>query len=93
MHGLSLPQVEAALGGLLAGLTYCVVGAPDPVRGTVPILCIEGEAKGPSMGAVAAHLHGMLPDHMIPKDMRRFPELPRTANGKIIRRIVRQWVA
>jgi acyl-CoA synthetase (AMP-forming)/AMP-acid ligase II len=89
---ISPSAVEEALDGLLAGRAYCVVGAGDAVRGAVPVLCIEGEASGPALAAVTSHLHGALPDHMIPKDVRHFPALPRTANGKIIRRIVQRWV-
>jgi acyl-CoA synthetase (AMP-forming)/AMP-acid ligase II len=90
---VSPSEVEEALGTLLAGWPYCIVGAPGSVCGAVPVLCIEGEANGPDSWAFAFQLDGLPPDQLIPKVVRHRPAPPGTTSGKIIRRIVQQWVA
>jgi O-succinylbenzoic acid--CoA ligase len=94
-ENVSPAEVEAALATHPAILEACVVGAPDPLMGHVPVAAIvlrEGAAD-PGDAALAAHVRGLLAKFKIPTRFARLDVLPRTATGKLRREAVRALLA
>jgi malonyl-CoA/methylmalonyl-CoA synthetase len=69
-----------------------VVGAPDPVRGEVPVAYV---VAGPDFdeAAVAARLREQLASFKQPRAFVRVPALPRTALGKVQKHLLPPWRA
>jgi long-chain acyl-CoA synthetase len=88
---ISPHEVEDLLTGLLPGQQFAVIGKPDPVLGEVPVLCIEGPGDGDT-SALKAAIAAQLPLWKQPRDIRFFDRLPRTPNGKLLRRQIREAV-
>lgn len=67
-----------------------VVGAPDPVRGEVPVAYV---VAGPDFdeAAVAARLREQLASFKQPRAFVRVPALPRTALGKVQKHLLPPW--
>ena len=90
-ENVSPAEVEAILATHPAIAEACVVGAPDPEMGHVPVAAIvlrEGAAD-PGDAALAAHVRGLLARFKIPTRFVRLHALPRTAGGKLRREPVR----
>ena len=83
--------VEEVLRGLLPGRAYCVFGVPDPggVLGEVAALCIEGEREHDAR-SVRTYLAGRVAESAVPKIVIHRDALPRTPNGKVLRRALRE---
>jgi long-chain acyl-CoA synthetase len=82
--------VEDALRGLITTRAYCVYGVPDPdgVLGEVPALCIEGEPEY-DVRKVRTYLMSKIPERAMPSIVVYRSTLPRTPNGKVLRRALR----
>ncbi len=94
-ENVSPAEVEAILATHPAIAEACVVGAPDPEMGHVPVAAIvlrEGAAD-PGDAALAAHVRGLLARFKIPARFVRLHALPRTAGGKLRREPVRALLA
>ncbi len=94
-ENVSPAEVETVLATHPAIAEACVVGAPDPVMGHVPVAAIvlrEG-AEDPGDAALAAHVRGLLAKFKIPARFARLEVLPRTSGGKLRREAVRALLA
>jgi malonyl-CoA/methylmalonyl-CoA synthetase len=69
-----------------------VVGAPDPVRGEVPVAYVVAGAEFDE-AAVAARLREQLASFKQPRAFVRVPALPRTALGKVQKHLLPPWRA
>ncbi|MEZ5667232.1 MAG: AMP-binding protein [Alphaproteobacteria bacterium] len=71
-----------------------VVGAPDPTRGEVVaafVVLRPAYADEPGLaGSVQDFVRARLAAHAYPRVVRFVPELPMTATGKIVRRLLRE---
>ncbi|MBI5689696.1 MAG: AMP-binding protein [Verrucomicrobia bacterium] len=70
-----------------------VVGAPDPVRGEVPVAYVVVDDTAFDEGAAVAHLRTQLASFKQPKAFVRVPALPRTALGKVQKHLLPKWQA
>jgi malonyl-CoA/methylmalonyl-CoA synthetase len=70
-----------------------VVGAPDPVRGEVPVAYVVVDATSFDEAAVAAHLRSQFASFKQPRAFVRIEALPRTALGKVQKRLLPPWKA
>lgn len=68
-----------------------VVGAPDPVRGEVPIAYVVVDAATFDEAAVTAHLRSQFASFKQPRAFVRLDALPRTALGKVQKRLLPPW--
>ena len=70
-----------------------VVGVPDPVRGEVPVAYVVVDAAGFDEAATVAYLRSQLASFKQPKAFVRVDALPRTALGKVQKRLLPPWQA
>ena len=70
-----------------------VVGAPDPVRGEVPVAYVVVEEATFDEAAAVAHLRTQLASFKQPRAFVRVTALPRTALGKVQKRLLPPWKA
>jgi len=87
-----LPEgVEDALAPLMSDYVFCVLGIPDPegLLGEVPVMVTEG-SSAPTVREIRAFLGDRLPEYAVPKQVVRLQSIPRTANGKIQRTLIRR---
>jgi malonyl-CoA/methylmalonyl-CoA synthetase len=68
-----------------------VVGAPDPVRGEVPVAYVVVDVANFDEAAVAAHLRSQFASFKQPRAFVRVEALPRTALGKVQKRLLPPW--
>ena len=68
-----------------------VVGVADPVRGEVPVAYVVVDAEKFDEATVAAHLRSQFASFKQPRAFVRLDTLPRTALGKIQKRLLPQW--
>ncbi|MSU23888.1 MAG: long-chain fatty acid--CoA ligase [Opitutus sp.] len=68
-----------------------VVGMPDPVRGEVPVAYVAVDAAKFDEAATAAHLRSQFASFKQPKAFVRVEALPRTALGKVQKRLLPRW--
>ncbi len=68
-----------------------VVGAPDPVRGEVPVAYVAVDESKFDEAAVAAHLRSQFASFKQPRAFVRVDALPRTALGKVQKRLLPPW--
>jgi len=68
-----------------------VVGAPDPVRGEVPVAYVVVDEGKFDEAACAAHLRAQLASFKQPRAFVRVGALPRTALGKVQKRLLPPW--
>lgn len=88
-------EVEAALLGCPGVLECAVVGLPDPRWGHIVAAVVVVEPGASLDGAaVEAHARARLAGYKVPRriEVTRAP-LPRTASGKLLRRVVREQLA
>lgn len=71
-----------------------VVGEPDEGRGERPVAFIvaEDRSQQPSPDFIIAFLRERLADYKVPRRIEFVDELPRNATGKILKRVLRDWV-
>jgi malonyl-CoA/methylmalonyl-CoA synthetase len=67
-----------------------VVGAPDPVRGEVPVAYLVADAALDE-SALKARLSSQLASFKLPRAFIRVESLPRTALGKIQKHLLPRW--
>jgi malonyl-CoA/methylmalonyl-CoA synthetase len=67
-----------------------VVGAPDPVRGEVPVAYVVAEAAIDEV-ALRARLASQLASFKLPRAVVRVDALPRTALGKVQKHLLPRW--
>ena len=93
-HGgmkVSPSEVEEALRPFLPGVDYCVVGLPDPngiVGELVTLVCGPG-AAAPTLEHVSTSMADRLEAYKVPRQVKVVDQLPRTANGKLQRSVLR----
>jgi len=68
-----------------------VVGAADPVRGEVPVAYVAVDAAKFDEAATVAHLRSQLASFKQPRAFVRVDALPRTALGKVQKRLLPPW--
>ena len=78
---LELPGVREA----------AVVGAPDPVRGEVPVAYVVVDPAVFDEAAATGHLRSQLASFKQPRAFVRLDALPRTALGKVQKRLLPPW--
>lgn len=81
-------QVEAVLHDCPGVAEAVVVARPDAVFGHVLHAVIVPSVEGLSSHEVLRHCSKMLPGVMVPKTVEFRAELPKTASGKVMRRLV-----
>jgi long-chain acyl-CoA synthetase len=86
-------EVEAAICRLEGVLDVAVVGVPDPDLGQVPAALVVAGAFAFDGESVRAALVGRLADYKIPTYVHLVADLPRNANGKVVRSAVRAMIA
>jgi len=88
-YRISPTEVEALLyqSGLVAEVV--VKARPDPLAGAVIVAyCVPKQPASFSAGDLLEFCRREMPGHMIPRDVQVLSELPRTASGKIDRKLV-----
>lgn len=68
-----------------------VIGVADPVRGEVPVAYVAVDAAQFDEAATAAYLRSQLASFKQPKGFVRVDALPRTALGKVQKRLLPAW--
>jgi len=81
-------QVEAALCACPGVAEAVVVGRPDPVLGTAIHAVLVASDPALTERDVLRHCAQTLPEFMVPRTVEFRTELPKTASGKISRRLV-----
>jgi len=76
-------------------ITDCaVLGKPDDGSGEVPVaFVVAQDGAGLSAEDVTAFLAGRLSSYKVPRDVRLVDEIPKSASGKILRRVLRDGLA
>jgi acetyl-CoA synthetase len=86
-------EVEAAAGQFEGVKESAAVGVPDPTKGEVPVLFVvllNGYQASAAMGAaIADKVAEALGKPLRPHQVYFVPDLPRTRNAKIMRRVLR----
>ena len=86
---VSPAEVENAIYSLPAVQDVVVIGIPDPLLGeSVCAFVAAREGKKLSVQQVKCICSERLENYMVPKHILFLPELPRTANGKLSRKLV-----
>jgi len=67
-----------------------VVGAPDDLRGEVPIAYVVSDGE-PDAGALEAACRAQLASFKVPRAFVRIDALPRTALGKVQKHLLPKW--
>jgi long-chain acyl-CoA synthetase len=80
-------EVEAALLNCPGILEALVVGVPDPLLGHAIKALVVASDPQPAARDVFRHCAKNLEDYMVPKSIEFRDELPRTATGKVSRRL------
>jgi long-chain acyl-CoA synthetase len=88
-------EVEEHLRELFPDYEMCVVGVPDPagITGEIPVVCyVPGDDPPLALGDLTRLLSLRLDRYKMPRELYSFEMLPKTHNGKILRRELRQRV-
>lgn len=87
-------EIEESLMGHEAVALCAVVGAPDELRGQVPIAFVvlnDGFVESDDLvEALRDHVRNRLAAFEVPREITFIADLPRTTTGKILRRSLRQ---
>jgi acyl-CoA synthetase (AMP-forming)/AMP-acid ligase II len=81
-------QVEAVLHDCPGIAEAVVIGRPDPVAGHLLHAVVVRNSPALTEREVMRHCAARLPDVMVPRSVEFRAELPRTASGKVARRLV-----
>jgi acyl-CoA synthetase (AMP-forming)/AMP-acid ligase II len=84
-------EVEAVLQAYPGVLDAAVIGVPDDEAGEVPMAFVV-VADGVEVAAIAAYLRGQLSHYKQPKVIEIIDTVPKSASGKILRRVLRDKV-
>jgi long-chain acyl-CoA synthetase len=80
-------QVEAALCECPGVVEAVVFGRPDAILGLALHAAVVVSDPAPTEREIIRHCARLLPDFMVPKSIEFRAELPKTASGKVIRRL------
>jgi len=80
-------QVEAAIVSCPGVVEAVVIGQPDAILGLSLHTAVVASDPALTAREIIRHCAGLLPDFMVPKSVEFRSELPKTASGKIIRRL------
>lgn len=80
--------VEAAIRGLPEVAEVAVFGRPDPEWGERVVAAIVADGDPPTLGAVRDRVRTELPAYAAPRELLIVSDLPRTALGKVRRRLL-----
>ena len=86
-------ELEAALVALDGITDAAVIGLPDPEAGELPIAFIVAGDGAPDTDAIMAHLGRTLAHYKQLHQIHIVPEIPKSASGKILRRVLRDRIA
>jgi acyl-CoA synthetase (AMP-forming)/AMP-acid ligase II len=89
-------EVEQVLGGHPDVRDVAVIGLPDAKWGeAVTAVVIPEAGREPSAAALVEHARSLLAGYKVPRSVRfiRDEEMPRTATGKILHRVLRERYA
>lgn len=88
-------EVEATLLAHPAIAQAGVVGVPDARWGQVPVavVVLRTGARQPAPDEVIAFCATRLARYKLPTRVRFVEDLPRSANGKLLRRVLREWAS
>lgn len=89
-YNIHPPEIEAALATHPAIREASVVGAPDPLYGTVAVAFAVAAGTPPSADALREYLRDRLANYKIPKRFVFVDSLPRLAVGKIDKQSLRE---
>jgi acyl-CoA synthetase (AMP-forming)/AMP-acid ligase II len=83
-------EVEAALLSHPGVMDAAVIGRPDDEAGEVPVAFVQRPPGGTaSAEEITAHLAGHLSSYKLPRRIRFVEAIPKSASGKILRRLLR----
>ncbi|PSJ62776.1 class I adenylate-forming enzyme family protein [Pseudaminobacter soli (ex Li et al. 2025)] len=80
-------QVEAALCECPGVVEAVAFGRPDPILGLALHAAVVVSDPAPTEREIIRHCARILPDFMVPKSIEFRAELPKTASGKVLRRL------
>jgi acyl-CoA synthetase (AMP-forming)/AMP-acid ligase II len=86
-------ELEAALVALDGITDAAVIGLPDAEAGELPIAFIVAGDGAPDTDAIMAHLGRTLAHYKQLHQIHIVPEIPKSASGKILRRVLRDRIA
>lgn len=91
-YRIELGEIEAAFNALDAVRECAVVGvATDGFEGTAICCAYAAEEDDVTPAALRSAVTDRLPSYMLPSRWRTLPMLPKNANGKIDRKVVKGW--
>ena len=92
-HRVSTGELEAAI-NLHPNITECaVVGAPDEIKGEIPVVFVilkDKESTGDVKKDVIGQIRKEIGPIALPKNVYSVNDLPKTRSGKIMRRILKK---
>jgi cyclohexanecarboxylate-CoA ligase len=92
-ENISARELEDLIAGHPAVAEVAVVGLPDESAGEIAcaVVCVRAGARPPTLGELAGHLTGHgLSRRKLPERLEVVAEFPRTASGKIVKRVLRE---
>ncbi len=86
-------EVEAQLLGIPGVADAAVIGVPDDEAGEVPIaFVVRGPGSEVTLEAIQSGLRGKLVGYKVPQRVEFIDAIPKSASGKILRRLLRDRV-
>ena len=90
-------QVEEAIRDMDSVADVAVVGLDDGASGELVCAAVVLDADAPAdavtLESVRAHAERVLPHYALPRRLEVLDEMPRSAIGKVLRRVVREQLA
>ena len=86
-------ELEAALVAMHGITDAAVIGVADDEAGELPIAFVIATEDGPSDDAIRGHLADTLASYKQVHQINRVDAIPKSASGKILRRVLRDQVA
>ena len=85
-------ELEATLVSLEGVTDAAVIGVPDPECGEKPIAFVVSGETGPDEATIHKHMAGALASYKHLHEVRFVSDIPKSASGKILRRLLRDQV-
>jgi cyclohexanecarboxylate-CoA ligase len=95
-ENISAREVEELLAAHPAMAEVAVIGLPDPAAGEIAcaVVRLRAGARAPTLAEVAAHLTASgLSRRKLPERLEAVDDFPRTASGKVVKRLLRERLA
>lgn len=86
-------ELEATLVAIEGIIDAAVIGIPDDEAGELPIAFVISSGDGPDEATIHAHFANNLATYKQLHQIRFVDEIPKSASGKILRRVLRDQVA